>query len=68
MKKKIKDLTLEEATKICEKNLHCDKCPLLLFIKRSRTYCYHVFLLATNGKKVDLDKEVEIDESNNANN
>lgn len=30
MKKKIKDLTLEEVKNICEKNKECDTCPLII--------------------------------------
>ena len=54
MKKKIKDLTLEECRKICEGKI-CDECPLLSKITNS---CCLVPQLLVQ----DLEKEVEVDE------
>lgn len=63
MKKKIKDLTLEDANKICNnggKYLPCDRCPLSF--GRKSTSCYRTLLLGVHGKKLNLDKEVEVNE------
>lgn len=56
MKKKIKDLTLEEAMKICSKN-SCRDCPLNNI--PYNTACHLNYLEF----REDLTKEVEIDES-----
>ena len=54
MKKKIKDLTLEECKNICSKYRECDKgCPL----NDKEIPCDFMGLLPE-----DLEKEVEIDE------
>lgn len=52
MKKKIKDLTDEEIKSICDRHFFCHKCPLNHHIK-----CRYV--------DNNLDRKVEIDESNN---
>lgn len=75
MKKKIKDLTYEEAIKICNnrgKHLPCDRCPLSF--GRNELSCYRTFLqnpfvsklsiLSLDKKLIDVEREVEIDESN----
>lgn len=58
MKKKIKDLTLEEMIKICHKSDNCGchlgKCPFI-------NYEYCDFIVEAE-KYNELDKEVEVDE------
>lgn len=51
MKKKIKDLTLEEVTKIC-KNNSCYDCPL------KEAPCYEGFYALVNS---ELGQEIEVD-------
>ena len=51
MKKKIKDLTLEEMNKICKKQFTCRNCPL----KSSFKTCIKYW-------GVYLEREVEVDE------
>ena len=52
MKKKIKDLTGKEVTKICRKNKHCvNSCPLY-----DRGACLN------KRYRINIEKEVEIDE------
>ena len=66
MKKKIKNLTIEEANKICNnggKYLPCDRCPLSF--GRDTALCYRDILQEIHKKKFNLDKEVEINESDN---
>lgn len=66
MKKKIKDLTLEEMQKICNKHYYCRNCPLFLkqiegengFIDYQ---CAHELDYDYIDKK-ELEKEVEVDE------
>lgn len=53
MKKKIKDLTVQECKSICAKTKDCDKCPL--------NVC-HVGVITCPDY---IEKEVEIYESNN---
>ena len=52
MKKKIKDLTLEEVTKIC-KNNSCYDCPL------KDAPCYEGFYAVVNS---GLDQEIEVED------
>ena len=60
MKKKIKDLTLKECKKICEKDEYCDNCRLQLGEEKR---CYYVFLQdIENFTKNILEREVEINE------
>lgn len=62
MKKKIKDLTIEECQKFCEKRMGCDKkCPMFFEIGKSGNYCPFV---AVDGKVKDfyLEREIEVDE------
>lgn len=62
MKKKIKDLTLEDDVEksICEKYKNCIDCPL----RSKSSYCYYDYLLAKQQNKyqIDLEREVEVDE------
>ena len=50
MKKKVKDLTLEEVTKIC-KNNSCDECPL------KDAPCQEGYYALVNS---ELDQEIEV--------
>lgn len=52
MKKKIKDLTVEEIKSICDRSPFCHKCPLKNHIK-----CCYI--------DTDLEREIEVYESNN---
>ena len=52
MKKKIKDLTLEECRKICEKQRFCNGCPFY----GHDNHCMYV------GDASHIDYEVEVDE------
>ena len=52
MKKKIKDLTITECVKICDKNPYCNKCPL-----------HNSYKCAYSHNKDEM--EVEVDESEN---
>ena len=52
MKKKIKDLTIDQLTDFCQKQNHCEDCPLHL-------YCGWNFCSYT---VMDLEQEVEVDE------
>lgn len=52
MKKKIKDLTLEECKKICENNNTCTICPM-------GTVCYQTPIYYEDE---DLEQEVEVPE------
>lgn len=52
MKKKIKDLTLEEVKKIC-KNNSCDECPLKV------VPCYKGYYVVVNS---ELNQEIEVEE------
>lgn len=55
MKKKIKDLTVEEADKICDKQTCCNNCPLnIRFSKHCTTMIY-------NCKEL-LEREIEVEE------
>ena len=55
MKKKIKDLTLDEINNLCEKIKICDDCP---FVKNHKCLVYDIFLI-----KHDIGEiEVEVDE------
>lgn len=56
MKKQIKNLTKEEAEKICNKSGGCDKCPLNF---PSCSYCAKNIILFN---KEDLKKEIEVEE------
>ena len=61
MKKKIKELTLEEMEKLCSDREHyCIGCPLQYYAL-CFTYVYSVFSNSTNKNKF-LNKEVEVDE------
>jgi len=53
MKKKIKDLTITECLKICEKYHGCEDCPL------EKALCEDRFSWADDE---ELEKEVEVDE------
>lgn len=52
MKKKIKDLTLEEIYRICDRNESCDNCPLI----------DGIFPCGINNCSFMEDKEIEVDE------
>ena len=66
MKKKIKDLTLEEARKICELYYNCNRCPLNISKKATYIPCYIDKLICDKHLTYyQLNKEVEVDESNN---
>ena len=54
MKKKIKDLTLEERQKVCEQHEKCKDCPLAM------GYSYMSNYIVCLGNK--LEREVEVDE------
>ena len=56
MKKKIKDLTLEECQKICDNHsyFHCDGCPLI-DCEHHKNYSYYK-------NKHPEEREVEVDE------
>lgn len=61
MKKKIKDLTIKECDKICNKQPYCSVCPL-----RYENYCrYEKLMVDEEEKAFNLEREVEIDESDN---
>lgn len=55
-KKKIKDLTVEETEKICDKHYVCNECPL---DTPSYKPCMKNII---QSYKEDLDKEVEVEE------
>ena len=66
MKKKIKELTLEEARVICNKNISCSNCPLNFNKKATTIPCYLDKLKCDEYTTYyQLNKEVEVDESNN---
>lgn len=66
MKKKIKDLTYEEAKVICNKYDSCNKCPLNLNKKSPCIPCYLDKLQCDKYiTYYQLNKEIEINESNN---
>lgn len=52
MKKKIKDLTLQEIKEICYHS-HCLGCPF------NKAYCYGVLTMILN---IDMEKEIEVKE------
>ena len=63
MKKKIKDLTLEEAKVICEKHYGCNKCPLNFNKNASCVPCYLDKLTCDKyATDYQLNKEVKVDE------
>ena len=64
MKKKIKDLTLEEMNKICRQYKVCLYCPLKTDKSSVRCNCYRDIMIDVI-VAFDLDTEVEVDESNN---
>lgn len=56
MKKKIKDLTLEECAEICKKQDGCKNCPL-----GGEKGCYRAYLSELRYlKDIDLESEVEL--------
>ena len=57
MKKKIKDLTLEECEKLCHKRPTCTRCPI-------KEFCYNYFC-DVQDRALKYKREVEVDESNN---
>ena len=60
MKKKIKDLTINDLMNECDDNCRCETCPF------SDVLCGEKrFSLITDLKEKELEKEVEIDESDN---
>lgn len=56
MKKKIKDLTVEEVEKICDKQTDCDNCPLDI---PSCRICMKDITIYNIGF---LEKEIEVEE------
>lgn len=54
MKKKIKDLTLEEINKVCDKYLYCAQCPMF----HNYTFC----IKREEWLRAYLEQEVEVDE------
>lgn len=54
MKKKIKDLTLEECIKICDKRPTCTRCPI-------NEFCMNYFSDIQN-RTLKYEREVEVDE------
>ena len=63
MKKKIKNLTLEEAEVICGKHNACSKCPLHFSKKAPIVACYLDKLTCDKyATYYQLNKEVEVDE------
>lgn len=52
MKKKIKDLTLEEQEKICKKNNDCLECPLLLC-----NFCFMGILNELINKEIEVEDD-----------
>lgn len=60
MKKKIKDLTLEEIKKICNK-YSCNECPLNI---PHSCHCYGLALVQGFRWTIKEEREVEVDESN----
>jgi len=57
-KKKIKDLTMKEAEKICDSRYICNKCPLSV-TSGYYTYCMKKIIL---NYKEFLEQEVEVEE------
>lgn len=57
MKKKIKDLTLDDCEQICFKQKECEKCPLL-FSRRSTIHCMLIAIESDYKPKGNLDREV----------
>lgn len=57
MVKKVKDLTLEEIEKICEEQILCADCPLMLSNK------HRICLNDDNMIKATLEKELEVEEN-----
>lgn len=53
--KKIKDLTLEEANKICTNNSFCSTCPL--WINNDCIYKNY-----SNSSKEEVNKEIEVEQ------
>ena len=63
MKKKIKDLTLEECKKICNEHFNCSDCPLMMVEMEDRYLCYWDKVRIDKAiKTFDLESEVEVDE------
>lgn len=61
VKKKIKDLTKEEAEKICNKHYVCNECPLdIYFSVSSKRYCIKNII---QSYKEDLEREIEVEDS-----
>lgn len=58
-KKKIKNLTIEEAEKICDKQPVCNNCPLDV---PNAYYSKHCLKNIIIDNKEYLDKEVEVEE------
>ena len=59
MKKKIKDLTLEECVKVCIKNKNCSKCELC---EKHTNKCICSQLYSFKNNQTFLESEVEVDE------
>ena len=57
MKKKIIDLTAEEAKKICDKYDSCDECPLYIGV-----FCPFCIADLITGFKKYANREIEIEE------
>lgn len=60
MKKKIKDLTIQDLNKVCSNTLRCDNCPLRF---NNSTSCWRSKLIAERELKLshfDIEKEIEI--------
>ena len=54
MKKKIKDLTLEEQEKICKQYSYCGECPLLL-----GHFCLRDILNVSLNDKIEVEDDVD---------
>lgn len=61
MKKKIRDLTLDDCEKVCFKQKQCDKCPLV-FSKKSTIHCLFIAIKCGYKPQGNLEREVEIDD------
>ena len=63
MKKKLKDLTLDDCNKICDSMTECDYCPLRNVKQTLTNMCW--FDRMTVQIDFDENKEVELDETDN---
>lgn len=57
MKKKIKDLTLDDCEQVCSKYKDCKKCPIV-FSKKSAIHCMLIAIRCGYTPQGDLEREV----------